>query len=130
MLQRFGCQFCEIHGLTELSDELVLLWVFASKHMVLETEYLKPLNAPPMPHDKLSDVVVYDEKRKWLFLIEAVTSHGPVSHKRWIELEDALKGYSVGLFTLQLFLIEPNLEKMLLILCGKRKFGSPIIQII
>nr|WP_238529400.1 BsuBI/PstI family type II restriction endonuclease [Vibrio mimicus] len=83
-----------------------------------------------MPHDKLPDVVAYDEKRKWLFLIEAVTSHGPVSHKRWIELEDALKGCSVGLFTLQLFLIEPNLETMLLILCGKRKFGSPIIQII
>ncbi|MBY8289722.1 hypothetical protein KW537_05425 [Vibrio fluvialis] len=105
--------------MTELSDELALLWVFASKHMVLETEYLKSLNVPPMPHDKLPDVVVYDEKRKWLFLIEAVTSHRPVSHKRWIELEDALKGCSVGLFTLQLFLIEPNLEKCCFVVVNK-----------
>jgi adenine-specific DNA-methyltransferase len=66
------------------------------KHMILETEYLKSLNVPPMSHDKLPDVVVYDEKRQWLFLIEAVTSHGPVSPKRWLELEDALKGCSVG----------------------------------
>jgi adenine-specific DNA-methyltransferase len=66
------------------------------KHMVLETEYLESLNVPPMSHDKLPDVVVYDEKREWLFLIEAVTSHGPVSPKRWLELEEALKGCSVG----------------------------------
>ncbi len=66
------------------------------KHMVLEAEYLESLKVPPMSHDKLPDVVVYDEKRKWLFLIEAVTSHGPVSPKRWIELEKVLEGCTVG----------------------------------
>lgn len=66
------------------------------KHMILEKDYLERLNVPPMSHDKLPDVVVYDEKREWLFLIEAVTSHGPVSPKRWIELEQALESCSVG----------------------------------
>ncbi|MDN3611840.1 BsuBI/PstI family type II restriction endonuclease [Vibrio ostreicida] len=66
------------------------------KLMHLETEYLQSIGVPPMSHDKLPDVVVYDEKRKWLFLIEAVTSHGPVSPKRWQELEDALAGSPVG----------------------------------
>ncbi|EIZ9932608.1 restriction endonuclease [Vibrio parahaemolyticus] len=66
------------------------------KHMILEKEYLESLNVPPMSHDKLPDVVVYDVQRKWLFLIEAVTSHGPVSPKRWIELESALSDCSVG----------------------------------
>ncbi|MGH7484273.1 MAG: BsuBI/PstI family type II restriction endonuclease, partial [bacterium] len=42
-------------------------------------------------HDKLPDVVLYDETRNWLFLIEAVTSHGPVSPKRKLEMERALK---------------------------------------
>jgi hypothetical protein len=32
-----------------------------------------------------------------LFLIEAVTSHGPVSPKRWVELEKAFKDCTVGL---------------------------------
>lgn len=67
------------------------------KLMLLEADYLKSLGVPPMSHDKLPDVVVYDEVRKWLFLIEAVTSHGPVSPKRWIELEDAFKDCTVGL---------------------------------
>jgi hypothetical protein len=31
--------------------------------------------------------VLYSPKRKWLFLIEVVTSHGPVSPKRYRELE-------------------------------------------
>jgi hypothetical protein len=35
---------------------------------------------------------LYDPKRGWLFLIEAVTSHGPVTPKRVIELEAILKG--------------------------------------
>lgn len=66
------------------------------KLMVLETEQLKAIGVPPMSHDKLPDVVVFDEKRGWLFLIEAVTSHGPVSPKRWNELEKALEGCRVG----------------------------------
>lgn len=66
------------------------------KLLVLEAAQLKALGVPPMSHDKLPDVVVYDEKREWLFLIEAVTSHGPVSPKRWIELEQALKTCKVG----------------------------------
>jgi len=66
------------------------------KLLVLEAAQLEALGVPPMSHDKLPDVVVYDEKREWLFLIEAVTSHGPVSPKRWIELEQALKTCKVG----------------------------------
>ena len=67
------------------------------KLMVLETKYLESLGIPPMLHDKLPDVVVYDEDRKWIFLIEAVTSHGPVSPKRWVELEEAFKDCTVGI---------------------------------
>ena len=66
------------------------------KLMVLEEDILQSLGVPPMSHDKLPDVVVYDTRRNWLFLIEAVTSHGPVSPKRWLELEDALKSCTVG----------------------------------
>ncbi|WP_421902196.1 BsuBI/PstI family type II restriction endonuclease [Maridesulfovibrio sp.] len=66
------------------------------KLMYLQGEYLQQLGVPPMSHEKLPDVVVYDQQRQWLFLIEAVTSHGPVSPKRWYELEQALVGCRVG----------------------------------
>jgi hypothetical protein len=66
------------------------------KLMHLESDYLQSLGVSPMSHDKLPDVVVYDSKNKWLFLIEAVTSHGPVSPKRWKELEESLIDCKVG----------------------------------
>jgi len=66
------------------------------KFLHLESDYLRDLGVPPMSHDKLPDVVVYDTEKEWLFLIEAVTSRGPVSPKRWLELEDALKECKVG----------------------------------
>jgi hypothetical protein len=66
------------------------------KFMYLETNYLKELGVPPMSHDKLPDIVVYDKLNNWLFLIEAVHSFGPISPKRWKELEEALKECKVG----------------------------------
>jgi len=66
------------------------------KLLILEALQLEALGIPPMSHDKLPDIVIYDEKREWLFLIEAVTSHGPVSPKRWIELEKTLKTCKAG----------------------------------
>lgn len=74
------------------------------KRMFLDADYLQSLGVPPMSHDKLPDVIVYDENRKWLFLIEAVTSHGPVSPKRWVELEEAFKNCVVGLVYVTAFL--------------------------
>ena len=67
------------------------------KLMFLEASYLASLGVSPMSNDKLPDVVVYDKDRKWLFLIEAVTSHGPVSPKRWVELEETFTDCTVGL---------------------------------
>lgn len=37
-------------------------------------------------HGKMPDVVLLDPERAWIFLIEAVTSHGPVNPKRYGEL--------------------------------------------
>lgn len=68
----------------------------AQKRLVIETVLLKRLNIPEMNHDKLPDVVLYDASRHWLFLIEAVTTHGPVSPKRHAELEADLVNCSSG----------------------------------
>ena len=68
----------------------------ADKRLVVSEEDLAKLNVPPMSHDKLPDVVLYDFRRNWLFLIEAVTSHGPVSPKRHSELEAMLAACPAG----------------------------------
>lgn len=69
---------------------LLYLGDTAKKTLIIETEMLHELCVPITEHDKLPDIVLYDEARQWLFLIEAVTSHGPVSPKRKLELEDEL----------------------------------------
>jgi type II restriction enzyme len=65
-----------------------------SKHV--EKERLAAVGVPVTKHDKLPDLVVHDDTRDWLFLIEAVTTHGPVSAKRHMELEELLATSKVG----------------------------------
>lgn len=76
----------------------VLLYVgdTANKDLFIDSESLKTLGIPINEHSKLPDIVLYDKKRNWLFLIEAVTSHGPVSPKRIVELEKLMKDCKAG----------------------------------
>ncbi len=62
------------------------------KRVVYDRDELARIGVPMTEHDKLPDVVLFDPARNWLFLIEAVTSHGPVSPKRHREIEALLKG--------------------------------------
>lgn len=68
----------------------------AKKDLYIDTESLGALGIPIDQHSKLPDVVIYDEGKQWLYLIEAVTSHGPVSPKRVVELEALLSQCKVG----------------------------------
>jgi hypothetical protein len=81
------------------------------KLMILEKEYLESLGVTPMSHDKLPDIIIYDEDKRWLFLIEAVTSHGPISPKRWVELENNLKTCNVGRVYITAFLTISDFRK-------------------
>lgn len=66
---------------------LLYLGDTAKKNLHVDAVQLAKLGISLGEHDKLPDVVFYDQKRGWLFLIEAVTSHGPMTPKRVVELE-------------------------------------------
>lgn len=76
--------------------KLLYLGDTAKKDLYVDETGLKTLGIPIDQHSKLPDVVIYDSQKNWLFLIEAVTSHGPVSPKRLLELEDLLKECKIG----------------------------------
>ena len=57
---------------------------------------------------KLPDVIISDEAQGWLFLIEVVTSHGPVSAKRMVELEEFTKDCPYGIVYVTAF---PNAKE-------------------
>jgi hypothetical protein len=83
VIKDFGPRFAPGSKLLYLGDT-------AHKHVVCEQKDLTRLNIALTEHDKLPDIILYDKKRNWLYLIEAVTSHGPVNSKRHAEIEGML----------------------------------------
>lgn len=77
-------------------SKLLYLGDTEQKNLYTDTKTLEKIGIPIDEHSKLPDVVLYDKKRNWLFLIEAVTSHGPVSPKRMKELEEMLSKCKAG----------------------------------
>lgn len=89
IVQDFSSRFAQGSTVLYLGDA-------ANKDLYVDKQKLKELHITIDEHSKLPDVVLYNEKKNWLFLIEAVTSHGPISPKRVIELEELLKDCKAG----------------------------------
>lgn len=68
------------------SAKLVYLGDAAKKAMFLDERLNGELQLSLSDHGKLPDIIAWDEGRKLVLLIEAVTSHGPVTPKREQEL--------------------------------------------
>jgi len=89
IVEKFGPRFTNGGTLLYLGDT-------ANKAFYVDEDTLNSLGIPITQHSKLPDVIIHDTDRNWLFLIEAVTSHGPVSPKRMLELEELLDECNVG----------------------------------
>lgn len=82
---------------------LVYVGDTGDKHGFFDIELLKSLGVQLDNHGKLPDVVIYDQNKNWLFLIESVTTHGPVDHKRYGELTNLFKDCTAGLVFVSAF---------------------------
>lgn len=96
IVNAFGPRFAPGARLLYLGDT-------ANKSLLVDEETFIRLNIPLTKHDKLPDVILYDEQRNWLYLIEAVTSHGPVTPKRRVELDGMFAECPVGLIYVSAF---------------------------
>jgi hypothetical protein len=74
-----------------------------NKHGFFDVELLASLGVRLDNHGKLPDVVIYNPEKNWLFLIESVTSHGPVDHKRYGELTALFANCTAGLVFVSAF---------------------------
>ena len=73
------------------------------KNLFMNEAELEALKLTITEHSKLPEVVISDDKRGWLFLIEVVTSHGPMSPKRVVELEEFTKDCPYGIVYVSAF---------------------------
>jgi hypothetical protein len=78
-----------------------------------DEEGLKALGVSVDPHGKMPDLVAHHLGKNWLVLIEAVTSHGPVSPKRRAELEALFRNSTAGLVFVTAFLDRRTLIRYL-----------------
>ncbi len=87
IIEEFGPRFAP-------GAEVLYVGDTADKHVLLQTERLAALKIIVTEHDKLADIMLFQPDKNWLYLIEAVTSHGPISPKRHSELTQMLAGSS------------------------------------
>jgi hypothetical protein len=73
--------------------------------------YLKGLGVSLEQHGKMPDLVIHFVQENWLVLIEAVTSHGPISPKRMSELKYLFAKSEAGLVLVTAFLDRHSLMK-------------------
>lgn len=84
--------------------KLLYLGDTEDKVLYFDRESFSKLHVLPNEHSKLPDIVLFEERKNWLVLVEAVTSHGPMSPKRIEELSALLSGCRANLIFVSAFL--------------------------
>src|SRR2546426_9820243 len=77
--------FCSVYA---PDAKVIYLGDTAKKDLYKDKKTLENFGLKLTEHEKMPDIILLDEKRRWLFLVEVVTSHGPVSPKREKELRE------------------------------------------
>ena len=66
------------------------------KDLIKDVDKLQKLGFEITLHDKMPDVVLYRADKNCIYFIEAVTSVGPMSPQRIIEIQDMTKNVTAG----------------------------------
>jgi len=81
------------------------------KDLYKNDEKLKEIGFEITLHDKMPDIVLYDKSKDWLYFIESVTSVGPMSANRVLELQNVTSQVRSGKIFVTAFLDFKNYKK-------------------
>lgn len=84
-----------------------------NKFLFLNAEFLSMLGVNIDNHGKMPDILIYYPAKKWLLIIEAVTSHGPIDPKRLEELKQLFQNTATGLVFVTAFLTRKAMTRYL-----------------
>lgn len=99
-LPRFG-QGCQLLYVGDTADKLLFL----------EKKALENLNFFELSHDELPDIIAFQPKKNWLFLIEAVHSSGSISDERMLELSRLTQNCTAEIIYVTAFLTKSEFRK-------------------
>jgi hypothetical protein len=91
--------------------EVLYIGDTTNKYLVREDKKLFSLGFFELSHDSLPDIVAYDAKKNWLYLIEAFFSSGPMSEERIFELKKGLKKCKAALIFVTAFTSKNDFKK-------------------
>ncbi|MDH6367406.1 MULTISPECIES: BsuBI/PstI family type II restriction endonuclease [unclassified Breznakia] len=97
IIEEFGPRFAP-------SSEVIYVGDTTNKAMILNQEVFEKLGFGIVVHDKMPDVILYSHENDWLYFIEAVTSVGPISPKRKLEIEKMTENVKSGIVYVTAFL--------------------------
>lgn len=100
LIEKLINEFCPRY--TPKAD-LIYIGDTDKKLTTLDKSMLSKLKIDASEHGKLPDLILYLKEKKWLVVIEAASSHGPVDSKRKIELEKLLSSESYGIILISAF---------------------------
>lgn len=99
-LPRFG-QGCEVLYIGDTSNKI----------LHIEEQKLNDLKFFKLSNEELPDIIAYNKKKNWLYLIEAVYSSGPMSETRVLELKKLLKNCKAYLIFVTTFISRTEYKK-------------------
>ncbi len=97
LVEEFGPRFAPDAKLIYIRDT-------KQKTLVLDKAAFTKLGILVSEHGKFPDMILYNSRKKWLFLIEAVTTRDFISPKRQQELERLFKKCKAGKIYVTAFL--------------------------
>ncbi len=99
--------------LPRFAKEADLLYIgdTTDKDMYIQEEELKQIGFFELSHDALPDIIAYDSKKNWLYLVEAYFSSGPMSEERVFELKKNLTGCKAELIFITAFISRTAFKK-------------------
>ena len=81
------------------------------KDLYKDKDILERLHISMGEHDKLPDVILYEKEKRWIYFIEAVTSVGPISPKRLVEISEMTTNCGYGKIYVTAFLDMKTFKK-------------------
>jgi hypothetical protein len=84
-----------------------------NKSAFIEEDLMNRFGASIKDGAQIPDVVLFDEEKNWLYLIESVTSNGPVDGKRYDELTNIFSAANAGLIFVTAFPDRATMRKFL-----------------
>lgn len=100
IIEKFSSRFAPGAAILYLGDVL--------KAIIYEKDRLERLGMSITTQDRLPDIILYDEARNLLFLVEAGISHMSVTHRRRRELETLLEGCAATRIYVSAFLYQAD----------------------